>query len=225
MASAQLTSVVPANIPPQSSNDFSLSLDRISVEAEETYRESNPFFTNFAWDNDLFTPEWALSSDITTNFGEDYPLGSHIDHFFMSGELESASNNVAPSEQSLQLSFSIPTPLAYRDSSSLFERRKFSEPELERTTDLALHILHSYTYVIANQGSLPPFIHPKYKCLSENDTARPSPLAAALNLAKTLLHGRRMNKSLIWGLIRIEQERLLNQVSTKISIHVKIIGN
>jgi hypothetical protein len=219
-ATLQLTNVVSTNIPPQSSYDFRLGVNRSSVEAEETRKESSPSLTSFTWDDDIFIPEWAHALDLTTSFGEGYPLGSHFDHFFMSSELESASNIVALSKQSLQPSLSIPRPLISRDSSSLFERRKFSQPELEHTTDLALHILHSYTYVIASQGSLPPFIHPKYKFLSENDTVRPSPLDAAMNLAKMLLHGQRMNKSLIWGLIRIEQERLFNQVLTEISIHV-----
>ncbi|KAF3765749.1 hypothetical protein M406DRAFT_239708, partial [Cryphonectria parasitica EP155] len=46
---------------------------------------------------------------------------------------------------------------------SLFERRKFSEPEIELTADLALHILRSYPYTMVNRDSVPPFIHPKYQ--------------------------------------------------------------
>lgn len=150
-------------------------------------------------------------SDLTTDFGEGNPLGSHVNASSINSEVRSASNIITLSEQSLQSSFSIPVSLSYRDPSSLFERRKFSEPELELIGDLALHILRSYPYMMANQGSVPPFIHPKYQYLSESDTARPNSLNAALKLAKMLLHGRRMNKSLIWGLIRIEQERLLNE--------------
>jgi hypothetical protein len=207
--------VTPVNIPPQSSNDFRPNLDSPSVETEETCINTNTSLTNFTWDNDIFRPEWSYLPDLATDFGEGYPLGSHVDASSISGELQTASNIVTLSEKSLQPSSSIPVSLAYRDPSSLFERRKFSEPELELTGDLALHILRSYPYMIASQGSFPPFIHPKYQYLHESDTARPSPLDAALKLAKTLLHSRRMNKSLIWGLIRIEQERLLNEVRTK----------
>ena len=114
--------------------------------------------------------------------------------------------------QNFQPQSSIPGSLDYRDSPSLFERRRFSEPELELTGDLALHILRSYPHMMANQDSVPPFIHPKYQDLFGSDTTRPSPLFAALKLAKMLLHGKRMNKNLIWGLIRTEQERLFQEV-------------
>jgi hypothetical protein len=214
-ASLQLTGVAPVNIPAQSSNGFMSGLDSPSIETEETCRNNNPSFTNFTWDHQIFGPECSYVSDLTTDFGQGNPLGSHVDASSISGEVQSASNIITLSEQLLQSSFSIPASLSYRDPSSLFERRKFSEPELELTGDLALHILRSYPYMMANQGSVPPFIHPKYQYLSESDTARPNPLDAALKLAKMLLHGRRMNKSLIWGLIRIEQERLLNEVRTE----------
>ena len=94
----------------------------------------------------------------------------------------------------------------------MFERRNFSQSELELTGDLALHILRSYLYVIASRDTVPPFIHPKYRNLTEISTSRPSPLYAAIALAKMLFHGRKMNKTLIWRLIRMEQERLLNEV-------------
>jgi hypothetical protein len=106
--------------------------------------------------------------------------------------------------------------LEYRSSSSLFQKRDFPETELGLASDLALHILRSYPYMIASQGSVPPFIHPQYQSLDEGNTTRPSPLYASLNLVKMLLHDRRVNKSLTWGLIRIEQERLLKEVGTTI---------
>jgi len=96
----------------------------------------------------------------------------------------------------------------------MLERRNFSEPELDLTGDLTLHILRSYLYVMADRDSVPPFIHPKYQNLMEMGTSRPSPLYAAMKLAKMLFLGRRMNKTLIWRLIRMEQERLLNDVRT-----------
>jgi hypothetical protein len=215
-ASLQLIDVTSVNIPPQSSNELRPRLDSPSVEAEETYGDFNPFLTNFTSENDMFTPEGPYVPDLATEFGEGYPLGSYVDASSLSVELQPASNVITLSDRLLQPSSSIPASLAYRDPSSLFERRKFSEPGLELTGDLALHILHSYPYMIANQDSVPPFIHPKYQYLAENDTTSPSPLNAALKLAKTLLQGRRMNKSLIWGLVRIEQERLLIEVCTEL---------
>jgi hypothetical protein len=213
--SLQLTGVAPINIPSRSSNGFRPSLDSPSIETEETCRNSNALLTNFTWNHQRFGPECSYLSDLTNDFGEGELLGSHVDASSISSEVQSASNIITLSEQPVQSSFSIPQSLSYRDPSSLFERRKFSAPELELTGDLALHILRSYPYMMVNQGSVPPFIHPKYQYLSESDRARPNPLDAALKLAKMLLHGRRMNKSLIWGLIRIEQERLLNEVCTE----------
>ncbi|KAF2097853.1 hypothetical protein NA57DRAFT_57031 [Rhizodiscina lignyota] len=210
-ASLQLTGLSPMDAPAHSSNDVRPGVDSSSAEAEETSRNRNLSLTNFTWENDILSPEWLYMSDLTTDLGGGYSLGSHVNASSISGELQSASNIITPSEQSFQASSSIPVSLAYRDPSSLFERRKFSEPELELTSDLALHILRSYPYMVANRGCVPPFIHPKYQYLSESDTTRLSPLDAALNLAKMLLHGRRTNKSLIWGLIRVEQERLLNE--------------
>jgi hypothetical protein len=211
----QLTGVAPINFPAQSSNGFIPGLDSPFVETEETCINNNPSLANFHWDHQIFGPECPYESDLTTDFDEGNPFGSHVDASSSSGEVQPASRIITLSEQSLQSSSSIPASLSYRDPPSLFERRKFSEPELELTGDLALHILRSYPYMMANQGSVPPFIHPKYQYLSESDMARPNPLDAALKLAKMLLHGRRMNKSLIWGLIRIEQERLLNEVRTE----------
>lgn len=94
----------------------------------------------------------------------------------------------------------------------MLKRRKFSNPDLELAGDLALHTLGSYHYVMADQESIPPFIHPKYQSLMEPGTNRPSPVYAANKLAKVLFLGRGMNKTLIWSLIRMEQERLLNHV-------------
>jgi hypothetical protein len=213
-ASLQLTGISLVDLAPQSSDEFGPDLDSPSVEIEETSTTGNPSDTTFTWESDIFGPGWSCMSDLTSNLGEDYALGHCVDPCSISGELQSASNITTLSEQSLQPSPSIPVSLPYRDPPSLFGRREFSEPELELTGDLALHMLRSYPYLMANQGSVPPFIHPKYQYLFKNDTARPSPLYAALRLARMRLHGQPRNKTLIWKLIRIEQERLLNEVRT-----------
>jgi len=212
---SELADISPVDIPPQSSDDFRPCLDSPSVVTEETSGSSNLSLTTFTWENDSLRPEWSFVSDLPTDLGESYALGSHVDASSIDGELQSAFNTVTLPGQSRQASSSIPVSLAYRDPSLLFERRKFSEPELELTGDLALHILRSYPYMIANRDSVPPFIHPKYQHLSKSETARPNSLDAALKLAKMVLHGRRINKNLIWGLIRTEQERILNEVRTR----------
>jgi hypothetical protein len=211
-ASLQPTGGIPITIPALDSIDFWLGLDNPSGETGETCGNSNLALTNFTWDDGIFRPERSYMPDLTTDSGGGYPFGSQVDPSSTNGDLQSTSNVTTFSGQSLHPPSFIPASLAYKDPSSLFERRKFSEPELELTGDLALHILRSYPYMMANQDSVPPFIHSKYQYLFESDTARPSPLDAALKLAKMLLRSKRINKSLIWGLIRIEQERLLNEV-------------
>ena len=112
---------------------------------------------------------------------------------------------------------SLLTSLPYRDPSTMFQRRQFFEPDLELTIDLAMYILRSYLHVIANQYSVPPFIHPKYQIWMEAETHRPSPLYAAIKLAKMPFLGRGTNRTLIWSLIRMEQARLLHEVRTTVS--------
>ncbi|ROW13655.1 hypothetical protein VPNG_04586 [Cytospora leucostoma] len=210
-ASLQLSGVPTVDTPSQSLQDLRPGFDSLSVEPEGLPTNSNLALAAFTWENDIFRPEWSHLSDLTTGSAEGIPVGPYFEASSISGALQYSSNINTPPGQSIRPSSPTPISLAYRDPSSLFERRKFSEPEVELTADLALHILRSYPYMMVNRDSVPPFIHPKYQCLSEDDEANPSPLDAALNLSKTMLHGRRMNKSLIWGLIRIEQERLLNE--------------
>ena len=116
-----------------------------------------------------------------------------------------------------QVSASIPLSIQYQDPSLLFERRKFTAPELKLTGEHAFHILRTYPYMLARQDILPPFIHPSYRQLFGDDTTRPSPLAAALTLAKMLLSGQSASRDLTWGLIRTEQERLLHEVRASIT--------
>jgi hypothetical protein len=188
------------------------NLNFLSAETEDAHGNSNLSLTDFTWDDDVFGPEWLNSSDFTVDLGEEHNLGSGVESTSISAGLQTAFDTMILPERSFHQSSSVPMSLDHRDPSSLLERRKFSEPELELNSDLALHILRSYPYMIANQGSVPPFIHPEYQRLSEGDTERLSPLSAALKLSTMLLHGQRTNKSLTWGLIRMEQERLLNEV-------------
>ncbi|PVH98671.1 hypothetical protein DM02DRAFT_615606 [Periconia macrospinosa] len=182
-----------------------------SVRTEETNWNSTLSFEIFNWERNLFDPEWSSASDLTTSLAEGYALESPIDTSPSHSELHTASTTLTIPQQLIQAPSSIPASLAFQDPSSLFERRKFSEQDLELTSDLALHILRSYPYMIASQDSVPPFIHPKYRILSEHETKRPSSLDAALKFAKMLLHSRRVNGSLVWGLIRMEQERIFSE--------------
>lgn len=222
MGPLQVTGVPTVDTPSQSSQDFTTGLSSLSVEPEEILLNSNLSSAEFAWKSDNFIPDWSHLSNLTTGLAEEDPLGPYVNASSTSGALQYSSNIDTLPGQSVRPSPLTLASLDFRDSSLLFERRKFSEPELELTADLALHILRSYPHMMINQDSVPPFIHPKYQYLSEDKNTNPSPLDAALKLSKTMLQGRRMNKSLIWGLIRIEQERLLNEVRIQFSIPVSI---
>ncbi|CAG9956569.1 unnamed protein product [Clonostachys rosea f. rosea IK726] len=162
-------------------------------------------------ENDLFEPDWLYVPDLSSSLVDGYAAEQDAVSGLRGNELQPTNGTVSPPGQAIRSGSSIPMELEYRSSSSLFQKRDFPETELGLASDLALHILRSYPYMIASQGSVPPFIHPQYQSLDEGNTTRPSPLYASLNLVKMLLHDRRVNKNLTWGLIRIEQERLLKE--------------
>ena len=183
------------------------SIDTISGNSQLSH-------TPLTWDNEVFGARFLDTLDVTTPLNGDYHLGVTIEAPHASPEAQHVSDYLTASSRPRQPSPSNLASLSYQDPSSMLERRNFSEPELDLTGDLTLHILRSYLYVMADRDSVPPFIHPKYQNLMEMGTSRPSPLYAAMKLAKMLFLGRRMNKTLIWRLIRMEQERLLNDVRT-----------
>ncbi|KAF4987225.1 hypothetical protein FDECE_15536 [Fusarium decemcellulare] len=162
------------------------------------------------WDNAELTSGFLGVLDILTPFSADYHPDADIETAHSSSEAQRPVDTNTVSRRSPEPLTWILGSLPYQDPSSILERRKFSRPELQLTGDLALHTLRSYLYVMADRDCIPPFIHPKYGDLMELGTNRPSPLYAAIKLAKMLFLGRGMNKTLIWSLIRMEQERLLN---------------
>ncbi|KFA80613.1 hypothetical protein S40288_10050 [Stachybotrys chartarum IBT 40288] len=199
MGMSQHSGLLPVNITPNSP-------DASHTPSAETSETNDVFLGGFIWNN-AFGPGWSYVSNFTTGFSEEPPLPSGY-------ELQTnPTDSITLPDHSFQPHPSIPISLDFRNS-SLFERRRFSEPEHELSGDLALHILRSYLHMLASQDCVPPFIHPKYQELSKSDTTRPSPLFAALRLVQMLLQGQRINKSLIWGLIRTEQDRLFKEHHT-----------
>jgi hypothetical protein len=79
-----------------------------------------------------------------------------------------------------------------------------------------MRILRSYPSMLPDKAQLPPFIHHlKYRDLVEGDTTcslRVHPLDSAMRLSSMLLEHRRSDKSFVWRLIGMEQERLLYEV-------------
>jgi hypothetical protein len=165
------------------------------------------------WDNDVSDTTFPDVLDFTTPHSGNYDLGTRLIPANSGNEAQSTYDLITASRRSQEPETSISAPLSCHDPSPMLQRRTFSKPELELTADLALYTLRSYLYVMADQDSIPPFIHPKYGDWMGIGTSRPSPLYAAIKFAKMLYLGRQRNKTLIWSLIRLEQERLLNEVS------------
>lgn len=206
---SQLSGLFPAEITP----NFPGASNTPSVETGEASETNHVYLQSLTWSN-AFGPGLSCISNLTTSFSEETPLASYVQR---GNEVHAnPSDSIPLPGHSFQPHPSILISLDFRNS-SLFERRKFSEPEHELGGDLAMHILRSYLHTLASQDCVPPFIHPKYQELSKNDTTHLSPLFAALRLAQMLLQGQRINKSLIWGLIRIEQDRLFKEVYAAIA--------
>jgi len=168
--------------------------------------------TASTWDNEASWIPVPDVLDLLTLPDGEHHLVVHTEDSTVSDETQGVPDHTTGSRHLRQPSPSIPVSLSYKDPSSTLERRHFSQMELEATGDLALHILRSYLYMMADGDSPPPFIHTMYQDLIPVGTSRPSSLSAATNLAKMLVLGRGVNKALIWRLIRMEQERLLNDV-------------
>ncbi|KAH7030652.1 uncharacterized protein B0I36DRAFT_322182 [Microdochium trichocladiopsis] len=165
-------------------------------------------------------PIWELADDIDEDFfastfvNEDHPE----DNTLNSDNSSNNTTNIAKylSNPAKSPSPSLPAWLDFKKaaSSSLFERRVFAHPVVDATGDIAIHILRSYPHMLASEDGTnppPPFIHPRYRDLADHDGTRTSPMSAALSFSKMLLHGQGLNRSLVWRLILIEQDRLLTE--------------
>lgn len=222
------TSIVSPAGPPNINDAFSidnsiLSLDGFGPDlADPDITDPNintiPVDTQLppstsTWGNGASGPGFLDALDLLTPLDGEYEPDANVEAAPQSDETGRLSDyTMVVSRRAQRLSPSIPASLLYQGPSSILERRNFSQPEHVATGDIALHMLRSYLYVMADKDCVPPFIHPKYRDLAGSSTSRPSPLHAAMRLAKLLCLGRRMNKTLIWRLIRIEQERILNDV-------------
>ncbi|KAF2421788.1 hypothetical protein EJ08DRAFT_665063 [Tothia fuscella] len=164
VASSEIALVSSTNDPPRSMEDLRSSVDEIAHEDLGIYSNSTTSLANLGWRCTL-NPDWSQVSDLTTTSVEGQSLGLPLGTSSIDDNFDSTFSAASSLEYSFQFLRTIPSSPVYREPSSLFER--------------------------LNQDSVPPFIHPKYQSLSGDDAAQPSPLSAALNLARMLLHGRR----------------------------------
>ncbi|KXJ85731.1 hypothetical protein Micbo1qcDRAFT_209783 [Microdochium bolleyi] len=179
---------------------------------------------------------WELADDIdeglfTTAFVNEDGLGdAALDAANNYNNNSVARYSSAAADPVLKSQFALPISLDFEKAASassycsLFERRTFRHPVVGASSDIALHILRSYPHMLASADgdgdggkTTPPFIHPRYRDLADHDATRSSPLSVALGFSKMALHHGSgqgqdgVNRSLIWRLIRMEQDRLLTE--------------
>jgi hypothetical protein len=112
--------------------------------------------------------------------------------------------------QALTPLFSIPPTPSMYSPRSLISRPSMTDG-LKRTTNLILHTLKSYPKMMLHHNTLPPFIHPRL--ISSNvDNDDMEPLLNCMSLVHMVKGGVKGNKKLFWRNVRIECERLREEV-------------
>ncbi|KAI0433821.1 hypothetical protein F5Y09DRAFT_297620 [Xylaria sp. FL1042] len=147
------------------------------------------------------TDEWTLDPQLLAHFGPDVqstqpkPLNPQVN---IDLEVNSQYN---------ALDF-IPVNFSLR----LFQNRVRAEPHKAHAASLFRRMLGSYAFMLLRRETLPPFISPQTYDWAEKQSN--NPLEALVNCASLvqMFHARTpMNRGFIWRLIRLEQERLLEQ--------------
>ncbi|KAI0967749.1 hypothetical protein F4678DRAFT_444513 [Xylaria arbuscula] len=108
--------------------------------------------------------------------------------------------------------FNIPFYTPVNFSLRLFENRPLVEPNKAHAASLFRRTLGSYAFMLLRRDNLPPFICPHAYEWSEEQSN--NPLEALVNCTSLvqMFHARTpTNRGFIWRLIRVEQERLLQQ--------------
>jgi hypothetical protein len=104
---------------------------------------------------------------------------------------------------------SIPTLPTYT-LRSLIQRPKM-KTEAQRSANLMLHTLKSYPLMMLRHNTLPPFIHPRLISSDvENDNMEP--LTNCIILVHMISSGVQGSRKLFWKNVRLECERLCEEV-------------
>ena len=96
---------------------------------------------------------------------------------------------------------------------SLIQRPR-TEMGTQRTANLILHTLKSYPLMMVRRNALPPFIHPHFAAsahgIENNDDMEP--LNNCISLMHMIGSGVRGSRKLFWRNVRMECERLCQEV-------------
>lgn len=86
----------------------------------------------------------------------------------------------------------------------------------QRITNLILHTLKSYPLMMLRDNILPPFIHPRFTS-HESENNNMEPLTNCIALMHMISSGIQGSRKLFWKNVRMECERILNEVCSVLS--------
>jgi hypothetical protein len=108
------------------------------------------------------------------------------------------------------LNTSIPTSPTYTIRSLILRPRL--KTGTQRTIKLILHTLKSYPLMMLRHNTLPPFIHP-YPIFFDVENSHMEPLRNCISLVHMISSRVQGSRKLFWRNVRLECERLLEEVS------------
>jgi hypothetical protein len=96
----------------------------------------------------------------------------------------------------------------------LFEPKPLKNMEAIICSTIATGILRSIPDMMRRRKTLPPFIHPCCYGSKEDDWKLPASLAKVSMISQMFPHLNEDNRGLMWQTVKMEQERLMSEVSS-----------
>lgn len=102
-------------------------------------------------------------------------------------------------------------PVSPTNSPRSLVRKMNARPGAPRAANMVLHMMKSYSVMMLQQNNLPPFIHPQM--FSFNDDKDMEPLYNCISLMHMIGRSLPGSRALFWRNVRMECERMKNNVS------------
>lgn len=152
-------------------------------------------------DADIDFADFLLSSQMDND--KTVPVPSTMDSSPLGLQHLTHSNN--------QLSLTIPSSLPVYSPRSLVQRPKI-KAGTQRIANLMFHTLKSFPQMMLRPDTLPPFIHPAWVSEGVFDTDHLEPLNNCISLVHMVNSRVRGSRKLFWRNVRMECERLCEEV-------------
>lgn len=133
-----------------------------------------------------------------------------------SGSLSFVRHSTPSTDQTVQVqqaiySLNVPIPtLPTSTVRSLIQRPKV-KTGAQRIANLILHTLKSYPLMMLRHNTLPPFIHPRL-ISSDVENNHMEPITTCIRLVHMISSGVQGSRKLFWKNVRLECERLCEEV-------------